>query len=121
MTTSHETCSRGEVRDEDVIKAGPSLKEHRSLGEDQSEKGLSSSSRGSVKAKSGYFGVTEDISRKLDPRNLDRWKLFMTLPITFGHDPGQRKSKLKFLGFFPSAEAAGRVHDQVAYHVLGRR
>ena len=118
MTTSHETCSRDEVGDGDFEDAGPSSQGHRKLGENQLKKRLPGIPKGAAKSISGYFGVHKsDKSKKVDP-----WKLYMTLPIPSDyHEPGKSKSKLKFLGFFPSAEAAGRVHDQVAYHVLGRR
>ena len=110
--------TRGKLEDADFEDAGPSSQEgHRNHGEDVSRKGLRSSLRGTVRCSSGYFGVAEEKSKTIDP-----WKLYMTLPIPSAcHEPGKKKSKLKFLGFFSSAEAAGHVHDQVAYHVLGRR
>ena len=46
--------------------------------------------------------------------------MFIPVP-TANQIPGKTKSKSKFLGFFASAEAAARVHDQVAYHVTGKR
>ena len=39
-----------------------------------------------------------------------------------GGGGGSKPRKVyKFLGFFPTAEEAARVHDSVAYHVLGHR
>ena len=108
--------TRGEAEDDDPEDAGPSAQGRRNHEEDQLKKGLPDISRGAAKGRSGYLGVHKET------RKADLWKLYMTLPILSAYrEPGQRKSKLKFLGFFPSAEAAGRAHDQVAFHVLGRR
>ena len=110
ITTCHATCSGDEVEDGDIVSTGPSAQVNRNHGEGKLKKGA-------AKGKSGYFGVHMEKTRKVDP-----WQLYMTLPIPSAyHEPGKSKSRYKFLGFYSSAESASRVHDQVAYHVLGRR